>query len=133
MAAGFSKWSRRAGTPVLCSRRKLKTAGPTPCRIRCETGPLLTAVDGFLEFGAGGKLCHLPGSDLDGGARLRVTPIAGLSLGNREGAKTNQRYPITFFQGRRYAVHGCVDCGSRLHLTDAATRCDTVNEIGFVH
>jgi hypothetical protein len=98
-----------------------------------KLGPLLTAVDGFLEFGSGRKLCYLPGSDLDGGARLWVTPIAGLSLRYREGAETNQRYPITFFQGSRNAVYGCVDCGSRLRFTDAATRCDSVNEIGFVH
>src|SRR5277367_5383334 len=98
-----------------------------------KLGPLLTAIDRFLEFGAGGKLCYLPGGNLDGGAGLGVSPVAGLSLRHRESAKTNQRYPITFFQGGRDAVHSCVDCGSCLSLTDAATRCDSVNEIGFVH
>src|ERR1700723_1243333 len=96
-------------------------------------GPLLTAVDGFLELGTGGKLCYFAGGDFNGGARLRITPIARLSLGYREGAKTNQCYPITLLQRRRDAVHGCVNCGSGLSFTDAATRRDSVNEIGFIH
>src|ERR1700693_3294734 len=96
-------------------------------------GPLFTAVDGFLQLVTGGKLCYFAGGNLDGGARLRITPISRLSLRYTEVSKTNQCYPITLLKRRRDVVHGCVDCSSRLSLTDAATGCDSVNEIGFIH
>jgi hypothetical protein len=57
-----------------------KTAGPTPCRFRdCEFLSLLL-IDGFLQFGPRGKFSDLAGSDLDGGARLRIAPVPRLSL-----------------------------------------------------
>ena len=71
--------------------------------------PLLAAVDRFLEFGSGRKLGDFPSSDLDGGTRLRVAPVAGFSLRDRERAKTNQRYSIPFLQSRRDAVDSGVD------------------------
>src|SRR5579863_2175997 len=125
--------SRTGEATVPHHYRKMKNGRADPLPSIETWGPLFAAVDGFLELGTGGKLCYFAGGDLDGGARLRVTPIAGLSLRYREGAKTNQCYPITLLKRGRNAVHGCVNCGSRLSLTDAATRRDSVNEIGFIH
>jgi hypothetical protein len=64
---------------------------------------------------------------------LRVTPIAGFSLGYREGAETNQGDPITFFEGSSNAVHGGVDGSTSLSFADVAGGRNPVNEIGFVH
>src|ERR1700732_2087793 len=100
--------------------QKEKTAGPTSRRSALNLAPLLTAVDRFLEFGSGRKLGDFPSSDLDGGARLRVAPVAGFSLRDGERAKTNQRYSIPLLQSRRDAVDSGVDSRGCRGLTDVA-------------
>src|SRR4029077_1727946 len=60
-----------------------------PPAVQTQRLVLLAAVDRFPELGSGRKLCYFAGSDLNGGARLRIAPVAGFSLRDREGAKTN--------------------------------------------
>src|ERR1700733_2099242 len=100
-------------------RLKNKTAGPPPLPSgsysKC-VGPSLTFVDYFLEFVSGSEFGDSAGSDLDGGTRLRVSAIAGLSLRDRERAETDQCNPVSFAKGSGDAVHGGVDCGRRLRL-----------------
>ena len=114
-------------------RRPQKTAVPKPRRTRFRFCPLLASIYRLSQFSPGGKLRHLPSSNFDGGARLWIPSIAGLSLRYREGAKSNQRYPITFLQCTCNAFHSGVDCGSGLRFTDSGSGCDAVNEIGFIH
>jgi hypothetical protein len=94
---------------------------------------LLLLVDCFLEFGSGSEFRDLAGSDLNSGARLRVTSIPGFSLGYRECAETYQSYPITFPKGSSHAIHGCVNRHRSLRFTHFASARDLVNEIGFIH
>src|ERR1700757_4037700 len=94
---------------------------------------LLAAVYRFFEFGPGSEFCYLAGGDLDGSAGLRVAPVAGFSLGDRECAKTNQGHPISLLQRRGNAVHCSVNRSRSLRLADLAGSCDPVNEIGFIH
>jgi hypothetical protein len=94
---------------------------------------LFATVDRFLEFGPWSKFCYLASGDFDGGARLRVAPVAGLSLGYRECAKTNQGYPISLLQGRGNTVHCSINRMRSLRFANFAGSCDPVNEIGFIH
>src|SRR5580698_6874966 len=110
-----------------------KRQGRPPAVFDVEIIPLLGTVYYFSQFSSRSKLCHFPGSNFDGGARLGIPSIAGLSLRYREGAKSNQRYPITFLQCTGNAFHSGVDCGTGLRFTDTGASCYAVNEIGFVH
>jgi hypothetical protein len=110
-----------------------KRQGRPPAVFDVESVPLLGAVDYFPQFSPRGKLRDSPGSNFDGGARLWIPSIAGLSLRYREGAKPDQRYPITFLQCTGNAFHSSVDCGTGLCFTDTGASCDAVNEIGFIH
>ena len=79
-------------------------------------GPLLTFVDYFLQFITGSKFGDSTSSYLDGGDRLRVSAIAGLTLRDGKCAESNQGYPVPFSKGSGDAVHGGVDRGRRLRL-----------------
>src|SRR5439155_7660580 len=94
---------------------------------------LLGAIDGFLQFGPCRELRNFAGRDLDRCPRLRVTSVAGFSLGYRERPETDQRHPVSFFQSSSNAVHRCIDRRSCLGLIDMAPRRDPVDEISFVH
>jgi hypothetical protein len=93
----------------------------------------LLFVDGFLQFGPGGKLRDLPGSDLNSGASLRIAPVPRLSLRYRESAKPYQCYPIPFPQSPRNAAHGSVNRSCSLRFADFASASDLVNQIGLIH
>jgi hypothetical protein len=97
------------------------------------TGPLLTSVHYLLEFDSGSEFSDSPGSDLDGGARLRVSAIAGLVLRDGKRAEPDQGNPFAFSKGSGNAVHGGVYCGCRLRLRYAAGSGDPINQISFVH
>src|SRR5258708_886811 len=99
----------------------------------CSLLLLLLLVDRFLEFGPRTEFRDFPGSDLDSGARLRVTPVPGLSLGHRECAETYQSYPISFPKGSSHAVHGGINRHRSLCFTHLTSACDLINEIGFIH
>ena len=71
--------------------------------------------------------------DLDGRARLRVPAIASLALRDGERSESDQRYPVTFFEGSSYAVHGGIDRGCRLRFGNTAGSSAAINEICFVH
>src|ERR1700729_626087 len=73
---GFFIVDKSAGIPTGTK----KTAGPTPCRFPDYEFLGLLFIDGFLQFGPRGKFRDLAGSDLDGGARLRIAPVPRLSL-----------------------------------------------------
>src|ERR1019366_3675827 len=115
--------------------RKTKAAGRTRCRSpACKnSGALLAFVDHFLEFVPGSEFGDSTSSDLDGGTRLRVSAIAGLTLRDGERAESDQGYPVTFSKGSGNAVHGGVDRGRRLRLCNTAGFGDAVNQISFVH
>ena len=98
-----------------------------PCRTPHNIWPLFCAIYGLSELRSWGKLCHSPGGDLDGRARLGIASVAGFSLGDREGAETNQGNPIPSLQGTGDALHRGVDCVSGLRFTDVTAGCDTIN------
>jgi hypothetical protein len=135
----YEQYRKRSGFLVPRLRRaewttdNEKRQGRRPAVFDVETCPLLHAVYSFPQFSPGSKLRNLPSSDFDGGARLWVPSIAGLSLRHREGAKTNQSYPISFFQSRSNTLYCRVDGSGGLRFTDATSGCNAVNEIGFVH
>src|SRR5580704_1993884 len=106
---GFGR--RRVTRDALSTPRK--TAGPTPCRFRflqsTIPNPGLLLVDRLFQFGPWSELRHLPGSDLNRGARLRVASVPGFPLRHRECSETNQCYPIAFPQRTRNAVHSGIN------------------------
>jgi hypothetical protein len=56
-------------------------ADPLPLFVEFWILPLsLFLIDGFLQFGPRGKLCYFARGDFDRGARLRIAPVARLSL-----------------------------------------------------
>src|SRR5580704_12192665 len=83
-------------------------------------GPLLTFIHDFLQLISGSKFGDSTGSDLDGGTRLRVSAITGLTLRDGKCAESNQGDSVPFFKGSGNAVHGGVDRGRRLRLRNVA-------------
>src|SRR5882762_2909351 len=107
-------------------------ADPLPFR-KSKTFCFLLLVDGLLEFGPRGKLRDLAGSNLDGGAGLRIAPVPRLSLRYRESAETYQSHPIPFFQRPSNAAHSGINRSCSLRLADFASASDLVNQIGLIH
>jgi len=97
------------------------------------TWGLLAFVDYFFEFVTGSEFRDSAGSDLDGGTRLRVAAVAGLTLRDGKGAKPNQGDPVSFAKGGGYAIDGGVDSGRCLSLGNVAGSGNPVNQISFVH
>jgi hypothetical protein len=93
----------------------------------------LLPIDRFLQFSSRGELRDSASSNFDGGTSLRVPPVTGLALRNRESAKSDQSYPVSLFEGSGNAVHGGVDRGCGLRLAHVTGSRDTVHEISFVH
>src|SRR5258706_3230725 len=139
VAAG--RW-QEALTPLIvllaanCSlpapKAKRQDRPPAVCDLR-NCGALFPFIDCFLEFVSRCEFCDTASGDLDGRSCLRVPAIASLALGDGECSESDQGYPVPFFEGSSYAVHGGIDRGRRLRLRNTAGSGDPINEICFVH
>src|SRR6185437_3621731 len=119
-----------AGSP---KKQKQKNGRADPLPFCNSKIVLLAAVDGLFQFCAGGELCHATGSDLDGGAGLRVPAVARFALRNGKGSKADEGDAVAFLQCAGDALHGRVDCAGSLGLADAASRSNTIDKICFIH
>src|SRR5882757_423474 len=116
----------------LLQKAKRQDRPPAVCDER-NCGALFPFIDCFLEFVSRCEFCDTASGDLYGRSCLRVPAIASLALGDGECSESDQGYPVPFFEGRSYAVHGGIDRGRRLRLRNTAGSGDPINEICFVH
>src|SRR5258708_1132758 len=98
-----------------------------------ELRGLLAFVDSFLEFVPGCEFGDSTGGDFNGRSGLRVPAVACLALRDGERTESDQGYPVPFFEGSSYAVHGGIDRGRRLRFGNTAGSGDAVNQISFIH